>query len=291
MFQKSIENSLKELKYENTSLSFSNYLNDALSSAITTYTQCLLDARGTFDEESIHDLRVSIRRLSVALDVIITFTNSEYAKTAKLFVKAQFKSMSDLRDIQVMILRSKKLTKKFAQLFEFVNFLKRKEKQNIRIVKNILQSNSLIENDGPLSFLIFDVKEKLSIGYLDFNDLKNETDILYAKLEELADQIDPDEVETIHKTRITFKKFRYLYEFQIPAYTDSYFSGKELGEFQTKMGAIQDTEVIIKYLTTYIDTESSLTDLMPAMTFLIEERRRQIDEFVLAKDEFKKFWK
>src|SRR6185503_11427968 len=79
------------------------------------------------------------------------------------------------------------------------------------------------------------------------------TTMAFATLVSRRKAIDPAHPETIHRTRIAFKKFRYMMESLSPDFTGL---GKRqllvLARYQQRMGILQDLEIIERCIAGFV---------------------------------------
>lgn len=241
-----------------------------------------------FAEEDIHDLRVSIRRLLSIVDFYMDSYDSTYADKTRKHIKSQFKKLSELRDIQVLIDKAKKYRKAYPNIKLFIEHLAKKEKKLARKVKATLDEQQLADSEGLFFFL---GKEMfLNNALLKTSNLIELIDKRFAEVELRVDEIDNEDSETIHETRIAFKKFRYMYELLQPRFPKELRPTKELGQYQTKMGDIQDIEVFIDELGSFIEKSSAFQDMKKLLYKLASQRLDLIDEFCNSKDKYREFW-
>ena len=104
--------------------------------------------------------------------------------------------------------------------------------------------------------------------------------------------INPAEPRTIHRTRVAFKRFRYMVESLSPAVTG--LGGKPLrtlARYQRKMGNIQDLEVILACLNEYLEDHAHAQPLLePFCRYLRRRRARALLAFLKSADDLFRFW-
>ena len=96
---------------------------------------------------------------------------------------------------------------------------------------------------------------------------------------------------TIHRVRVAFKAFRYMVEIVHPLLRD--FPPdmlKQMDDYQTRMGNIQDVEVFARTLDDF--TENATFPELDAVHRYYERRRSEaISKFIAAKDQLHTFWR
>jgi CHAD domain-containing protein len=100
------------------------------------------------------------------------------------------------------------------------------------------------------------------------------------------------DLQTIHQTRVAFKRFRYMIESLSPALTGlSKRQLRALAYYQRKMGIIQDHEVLHRCVVRFI-RENSQTELLlrPFCRYLKQRRMRAVHSFVKSADRLLEFW-
>jgi CHAD domain-containing protein len=104
--------------------------------------------------------------------------------------------------------------------------------------------------------------------------------------------IDPSTPRTIHRTRVAFKKFRYMVETLPFALTGLCKRDlRNLAYYQRKMGNIQDIEVIQACITAFIErNESAATLLASFRAYLQGRRKRALRLFLMSADRLSGFW-
>lgn len=173
-----------------------------------------------FDEKSIHDKRVFLRRIFSLLNACGQPINLKFKTTFKFFGK--------LRNIQIQIIIAEG---NGTILEEYLKYLKEKEAIVIKkledyVIKNPMEFEEFLINSKMIKKISKDLKKKSK------------------KLKKLVKKINSP--KEFHNFRIVFKKFRYDLElFYIS--TNSDLEGlKDLKYYQDVLGEIQDLEVFIK---------------------------------------------
>ena len=117
-------------------------------------------------------------------------------------------------------------------------------------------------------------------------------DAAFKEVVERRNAIDPAEPKTIHRTRVAFKKFRYMVESLSPAVTGfSRGQLRVLARYQRKMGAIQDLEVILACLNEYLEHHAHAQPLLAAFyRYLRRRRARALRAFLKSVDDVSGSW-
>jgi len=108
----------------------------------------------------------------------------------------------------------------------------------------------------------------------------------------LRKRIDRRDTRTIHKTRIAFKKFRYMVELlgnELIALDEKRV--QEMQHYQTMMGDVQDAEVLLRSLDRFIGrNESKRASLLKFREELLRRRQWLIRVYMDAAGQLNDFW-
>lgn len=232
--------------------SISQKLIESIDYSWKIYDNNLFLCKEFFDEESVHNLRVSIRRIQSLLELLQQVCPSVYLQRAKKILKKQFKLFNPLRDLQVQILFSNKHKNKFETLPHFINYLTVKESLMIDNLKKEIADISAVEIEGnmllfKMYFKEFSKSHQIDNAYL-VGIFKNiEDDLLLKK-----SQINFQDYNTIHKFRLAFKNYRYVQEFFKLLGIFEEINIRLLKNFQNIMGKIQDGRVFQRLFKNFI---------------------------------------
>jgi len=114
----------------------------------------------------------------------------------------------------------------------------------------------------------------------------------FAEAVERRRAIDLADPATIHKTRVAFKRFRYMMESLSPILTGlTKRQLRALAYYQRKMGIIQDLEVMRRCVDAYLrENMKSEVLLRPFCRHLHQRRARALRSFVKTADRLFEFW-
>jgi CHAD domain-containing protein len=104
--------------------------------------------------------------------------------------------------------------------------------------------------------------------------------------------MDPGHAPTIHRTRIAFKRFRYMAEALQPLFRE--ISPRRLAAmhaYQSTMGELQDTEVFLARLHKFTRKRRAHARALAGLrTWLLQCRTAQIDQCLRQADLLSNFW-
>ena len=118
-------------------------------------------------------------------------------------------------------------------------------------------------------------------------------DRAFARTVRLKNQIDSRRPETIHRTRVAFKRFRYMYETlarRAPCLDQGLVV--EMQHYQTMMGEIQDAELLLVALDNFLHDKKTTAQAAARLRDELLRRRQWVIAMYLDNaDQLKAFWK
>lgn len=249
--------------------------------------------RQKYSEKSIHDLRVSLRRINSILTILDEVFEFPRARKLKKRLSKLLKSFSELRDLQVQILSVSALLPHFSKLEKFQNHLLIRERKMIRNISKVLRKSKIeIELKGLKSFCT--TLEKLPGDLSEQKRLKaqlfNHVESRFAKVLVLNQLVDPTKIETIHRVRLGFKKFRYSVEALSTLFPTAKTKVEEMHDFQNIMGDIHDLDVLQMMLNTFLEENSRQSKFMgPVLEKIAIAEKKQIQRFMRQAANLDKF--
>ena len=254
-----------------------------------------------FSEPAVHDLRVAIRRLVAALDLLTTIADPDQLAIPRQHLKSLLKRMGQLRDTQVQILSAKKLVPQFRFLEVFSTVLLLRERRELnRVVRRLEKLRT-----GGMQQTIFTVSRGVEGSMRDPSAmiavrtaLQGSLGTAFLKLVRLRRGIVISDPLTIHRFRIAFKRFRYATEILRPDTEESHH--KAMNDFQTRMGTIRDLEVLMGNIRQFgvgsPVRPGTRRRVIPAVSLAIIHRRLQrrhsvlVRRFIQSVNEFQRFY-
>jgi CHAD domain-containing protein len=247
--------------------------------------------RSEFSDASVHDLRVSTRRLLAALDLVRAIDPHPRVQKVRRALKNQMDDFDELRDVQVMLVEVAEDIDGLPQLSHFRKYLKKREASLLRTAYKDIKDTKISEMSERI---------KKTAAKLEKNEVKDRelglrlievADNAYARARQDHSHLDVSQIFTIHSLRLSFKKFRYLVEVIHPlvkGFPESHF--ERMHKYQSAMGDIQDAEIFLNAFSEYAEKHASLLDAEPVFAFYKQNLSRSILSFMEDKDEFNIFW-
>jgi CHAD domain-containing protein len=234
-------------------------------------------ARAKASEKSIHDLRVSTRRLIATLELVRALAKrSEIDEMHRNFKKV-LKRMGPLRDIQVQLEGVSRLSAS-GLIGDFKKMLERRERREIDKVRSELKR----ERKRHLSGNVKDVRAEFtglyeSLGIEKFRIAVERVLTLrrteFLKAERQFHKLQPLNDEALHEMRIALKKLRYVVEASQPVLgASAKQSAKQMQAFQQLLGDARDVEMLRAVLETWAAKRGKKMAVVPALDSLAEKR-------------------
>jgi len=262
---------------------------EALDKRWENYRTELKNCRRDFSEESVHDLRVAARRILALIKLLNSISpHPRLQKMAKAF-KEQLDGFDDLRDTQVILAGLAEILPELPQLDVFEEYLYAREKEMLQD----LHGNLKDYDPSDIAGWIQKTKESIEAGTEE--DLKplilDAVDDAFLTTRQRLGWIDLSRPATIHRVRVAFKAFRYMVEIVQPLLRDFPPGNlKQMNDYQTLMGNIQDTEVFAQTLADFMQN-ASLPDLEAVNRYYKKRRAETISAFVDAMNQLYVFWR
>jgi CHAD domain-containing protein len=114
----------------------------------------------------------------------------------------------------------------------------------------------------------------------------------YARTIDLERGMDPSSAQTIHRTRVAFKKFRYMVEALQPLLTGiTPTLIAAMHDYQSMMGDVQDTDEFLKRVDKYARGDAKRArELARFRHWLLRRRTSQITFCLKHSDRLRGFW-
>jgi CHAD domain-containing protein len=114
----------------------------------------------------------------------------------------------------------------------------------------------------------------------------------FRRARQLRTRINPRDPWTIHRTRVAFKRFRYMVEAlaeRLPGVTGERLAA--MRHYQTMMGEIQDAEVLLRTLDKFLRKKEIKPEAARRFRAeLLRRRQRLIRIYLKAADQLLEFW-
>jgi CHAD domain-containing protein len=275
---------------------FRTLLLDSVHERWRTFRAELKRCQKKSSEETVHDLRVAMRRLMSMLDLLASIHPAGNLRQARRRLKKQLDLFGPLRDVQVQLLTVEKMLPSFPELQEFYAYLVKREVKLVRRLDAEVQHLRTSKLKKAISAVAQQVDSLLATPAMQQDKLASAIRAVDAAFNEVVQRkqaIASADSAAIHRMRVAFKKFRYMVESLAPML--HWVTSKRLramNAFQGRMGDIQDSEVLLSRAMIFArkhHTESG-TPLARALEELAHRRAMLTDSFLASADTLFTFW-
>ena len=252
------------------------------------YGKRLKRGRREFSEKAVHDLRVETRRLLALLDVLLELHFPGPLRKMRKVFKKRLDAFDELRDTHVQLLLLKPLCQEFPEARELDALLRQRAQRLTDKLRKEVHATKHAYWERRLKT----VEEELR-GSVD--KMAGETTRLailaavgkaFDQVVALRRRVRPDRAATIHRTRVAFKRFRYMCEL-LCAYLPE-LKTEDLGrmrEYQAMMGNIQDIVVLLAGVRrAVVNKEISGRAVLHLQRELLRRRRELTNIYLAAAD-------
>jgi CHAD domain-containing protein len=262
---------------------------EALEACWENYRSELKNCRREFTEDAVHDLRVATRRILALIQLLNSISPHPRLKKMARAFKQQLDEFDDLRDTQVILGELSTILQELPQLDDFEQYLRSHEQQMLQDLQKLLKQRKTSEIAEWIQKTLDALEEDAPA------DLKTQTldavDDAFLAVRQRLGWVDVARSATIHRVRVAFKAFRYMVEIVHPLVKD--FPStliKQMNEYQTLMGNIQDAEVFAGTLADFA-AHAPFVDQDATQHYYEKRRSEAISAFVKAMDQLHTFWR
>ena len=258
------------------------------------YVRKLTDCQKELSEEAIHDFRVEARRLLSTVELLGALIPARTGRKLHTAIKGHLDTFDELRDTQVQLPAVLRLEREFPAAQCFGDFLRqrldrftRSARKAIRKVRTRRVARHLEDSAAAVR-----AGRKKYAGLLGARLLLRSVSRAFDRVVRLQAHIDPDRPETIHRTRVAFKKFRYMAE-TLEGYLTARHEGvvEAMHRYQTAMGDIQDADVLCRGFARFPDAGSVAPASGREFANALSRRREElIRNFLGIAPELQEFW-
>ena len=273
--------------------SSASFLPEVMTEAWDHYESALSDAQRDLNAESIHDLRVAIRRLGATFDFARLFLPKKNALKTGNGLRRLRKRLGPSRDIQVQLRLVAGLVDDFPVVAKFQKDLVKREKRMLATVRRSIKpeaaflrkhfAKSLRKTRDLGSLFTADEMKAAVVGLID---------IAYLKAVERSRRVDPEDASGIHELRIAFKRFRYAAEAMHTVL--QILSNDQLATMrliQRRLGDIHDMGLLIETLNKWTKRHPKRrNDVETVLDALNQKREKCIKGSLATVDHIGTFW-
>ena len=258
------------------------------------YRKELKRCQEKFSEASIHESRVEARRLIAGAELLGNFSGGACLEKVEAPLKEHLDAFDDLRDTQVQLASVGKLLHEFPDGCAFHGYLEKREERFARKTRKRIGRFATRKLEKDVAAFRKGVEKSLAKASAEeaTAGLLRAVNRAFLRTRSLRDAIDPNDTKSIHRTRVAFKKFRYMVESlakYLPDVTEDYL--EEMRHYQTMMGEIQDAEVLLEAFDRYRARKGmDATVAKPLRAEMVRRKRWLIRVYLDAADQLLDFW-
>ena len=274
-------------------------LGQILENRWLTFNRQLLRARRRATESAVHDVRVATRRLIAVLDLLTLVLPEDQTAALRRPARKLLKALNTLRDLQVQRIAVRSMQRQLALLRRFALHLGAAERRTLREATAVFAAFPL----GRVEPAVVELEETIrstfsrtAVRSAGFLLLQGAAAAAFARAVERRRAVRFDSAASIHRFRVAFKKYRYTIELLAPLFVwvdrDMH---KAMDRYQTRMGEIQDLDVLARDLRLFtrsnrVKTRIPAQSLLPVYRLLARRREELLLEFEQNADGIYSFW-
>ena len=258
------------------------------------YRRALKRCQDKFTLNAIHEFRVETRRLLSCLALLEDLLPARRVGKVWRLLKRRLDLLDDLRDTQVQLETLVKLHRASTVAGPFRASLRKREQRFTRRTRKQIRKVKA----RRLGKLVAECQEYLETAIAGAGSRKALAALLrsvgraFRRACHLHARINPRDSATIHRTRVAFKRFRYMVEALaacLPAVTRQRLGA--MRRYQTMMGNIQDAEVLLGALDGFLARQAVNPETVRRFREqLLRRRQRLIRVYLRASGQLLKFW-
>jgi CHAD domain-containing protein len=270
-----------------------DHLRFSLNKAWKKFSATWKKARIKASEKSVHDLRVSTRRLIAILELVQALSKSDEIGQVRRTFKKVLKATGPLRDVQVQ-LQSVSDMKQVDLLGAFRRSLKRRERREIEKIPNELKRG----RQRRLTDAVKVVRSELNRLNESLGDDRIRSSVErvlglrrneFLKAERQFHRLLPLDEQALHKMRIAFKKLRYIVEAAQPVIGPSAkIRARKMQVFQQLMGDSRDVALLRTELEKWAKKKGRTIAIVPTLQRLREKRESLLRRVVHSSNQLEK---
>ena len=259
---------------------------DAVDLQWLKYRNQLHRCRHNCDEKNIHKLRISIRRLLSLIELLQALAADQNFRILKNSLKTQLNTFNTLRDSQVML---ETVSTDVFLLPELTPFLHQLHLTTQKLLIETPATIKSFDRDKLQQYL------KAALQQLEKNcsdcDIKtailHAIDSQYQNALERYKSIDPDQPATLHRLRVSLKKFRYMLSCVSNLLVELPSTHLEhLQAYLTCLGEIQNSCVLLHNLQSFFHGSIPSSTL----THYQQHQKKLLDTYLANSEQIRSFW-
>jgi phosphohistidine phosphatase len=269
-------------------------LGDSLGAQWRRYRRRLKRCQRHFSEEAVHDSRVATRQLLSTIELLGTFISERDIRKARRSLKRHLDTLDPLRDTQVQLIYVGRMKSAFPAARAFHAWLRNRETRFTRETRKAVKCIRTGRLGRRIAAFEKEVRRqrKQVTRKQASAQIQRAMNRAFARVERLCRRARADDIQTIHRTRIAFKRFRYMAEALsplLPAVTEEHLHA--MRGYQVMMGDIQDLEVLLAAVDKFARKEKADAAVVRQIKNELAHRRQMLVRIYLnAAGRLRRFW-
>ena len=277
------------IKNTDSTFDVNRFLIEALEERWKNYRAELKRCRAEFSNEAVHDLRSAARRMVAFIRLLNSISTRPRLQKLRRAFKDQLDEFDDLRDTQVILAEISETLQELPQLEPFQDHLQGIEKKLLKTLRKKLKIIDLFEVSKRIRRMRESLKTEPDPELV--LQIFQTVDEAFLVTKRRLTWVNAAQATSIHRVRLAFKTLRYMIEIVhplLPAFPAQNL--KQMHDYQSLMGEIQDVEVIMQALA---DAPVHALSFDPAPVRRYYERRHAeaISAYLACMDQFDTFWR
>jgi CHAD domain-containing protein len=270
------------------------HLGDSLNTQWRRYRKRLKRCQKRFSQDAVHDVRVQARRLLSTIELLGAFIPERDIQKVRRALKRHLDTFDQLRDTQVQLGYVGRMAGTFPDAHAFYDWLRKCEARFTRETRKAVKRIRTKRLSRRLAAFEKEIRRRRKQVTREqaFVMVRRAMNRAFARVAQLCLRVRADDTRTIHRTRITFKRFRYMIEALsplLPAVTEEH--RRAMRGYQCMMGDIQDMEVLLAALDKFVQKERvNAASARRLKKELVRWRQMLIQIFLNAAGRLRRFW-
>jgi CHAD domain-containing protein len=270
------------------------HLGDSLNTQWRRYRKRLKRCQKRFSQDAVHNSRVETRRLLSTIELLGAFVPEHDIRKARRALKHHLDTFDQLRDTQVQLTYVGRMAGTFPEAHAFYDWLQDRKARFTRTTRKAVKHIKTKRLGRCLTAFEKGIRlqRKRITREQAFAIVQRAINQAFARVSQLCRHVRADDTKTIHRTRIAFKRFRYMVEALsplLPAVTEDH--RRAMRGYQCMMGDIQDMEVLLAALDKFVQKkEVSAASARQMKKELVRWRQMLIQVYLNAAGRLQRFW-
>ena len=271
------------------------HLGDLLRRQWRRYRKRLEHCQQRFSEKAVHDSRVETRRLLATIELLGAFVPEHELQKTRRALKRHLDTFAELRDTQMQLALVRKMGWASPAARDFRDWLLRREVRCLRTTRKEVRRIKTKRVGRRIAAFAEEIRRwrRHASPARTLAQAGRAIDCAFAQVVRLRRRVKAADMATIHRTRVAFKRFRYMVE-ALPPLSSATATARRhqaMRAYQAVMGDIQDLEVLLAVL----DKFARQSDRNPAEVGrlkrgLLRRQQQRVRVFLKTADRLREFW-